>query len=81
MIDGWNHRVLRRTHDGEVMFSIHEVYYDEDGNPVGWTVEPVGVTGDTWKEAGEAWMLMHKAFDRPVLDVVDDKLVERTDHG
>lgn len=78
---GWNHRVLRQIHNvepfpPEVMFSIHEVYYDSDGNPSSWTTEPIAVVGDTWKDAIEMWMQMKRAFDLPVLQVQDGKLVE-----
>ena len=34
----WNHRVMKHVEPtGEVWFGIHEVHYDDAGNPVGWT--------------------------------------------
>ena len=31
---GWNYRVLAHKQFDEVYFYIHEVYYDEEGNPI-----------------------------------------------
>ena len=48
----WNHRVLATEvpyPDGttEMYFEIHEVYYDEDGNPNGYTANPITIGGDS----------------------------------
>lgn len=79
----WNHRVLRQTHvlgdEEHVGFSVHEVFYDDQGVPGSWTEEAVGVAGDTWKEACDSHAVMGRAFSLPVLEVVDGKLVERSD--
>lgn len=82
---GWNHRVIRSTHEiepfpPEEMFAIHEVYYDEAGTPSSWTAEPISIAGDTWKEAAEAWMRMQRAFELPALEVVGGRLVELEVH-
>lgn len=43
----WNHRVIKRVYDhGEIYYNIHEVYYDDDGNIVSWTVDPTAPTGE-----------------------------------
>lgn len=47
-MSGWNYRITRETFpDGEHMFAIREVYYDDDGKPNGWTKEPIAAVGDT----------------------------------
>lgn len=33
----WNHRVMKRERDGEVDFSIREVFYDDDETIETWT--------------------------------------------
>lgn len=34
----WNYRVIRhKESDGSDFFAIHEVHYDDDGNPVSYT--------------------------------------------
>lgn len=41
----WNHRVIEAVgEDGEKYYGIHEVYYDNDGNPRAYTENPVGVS-------------------------------------
>ena len=81
----WNHRVLRQTHrlggEDHVGFGVHEVYYDDDGKPTSWTVEPVTVAGDTWKETCDFHAIMGRAFSLRVLEVVGDRLVEREDRA
>lgn len=44
----WNHRVIEVVDaNGEKHYGIHEVYYDNDGNPRAYTENAVGVT---WSE-------------------------------
>ncbi len=71
----WNHRVMRHInpiHKKE-MLQIHEVYYDEDGKPNGYTEDPVSVHGDDLEELG--WVLdqMKVALSKPILNVEDFK--------
>ena len=77
----WNHRVLRQTHrlggKDYVGFAVHEVYYDDTGEPTSWTADPVAVAGDTWREACDFHAIMGRAFALPVLEVVGDGLVAR----
>ena len=63
----WNHRVLARKEYSEIHFSIHEVYYDEEGNPKSYTQECIGVGGGSI--SGIKWQLdmMQKCLEKPVL--------------
>jgi hypothetical protein len=36
----WNYRIVKKKYEHEVMYGIHEVYYDEDGS-VSWTKNPI----------------------------------------
>lgn len=33
----WNYRIVESEESGEPIFSLHEVYYGEDGKVDGWT--------------------------------------------
>jgi len=46
---GWNHRVLSHEHNGEVYLQIHDVYYNENGTPDGYTENPISVGSETIK--------------------------------
>ena len=68
----WNHRIIRHVYDHDVAdieeFSIHEVYYDDDGKPEMVTEKAAGSYGDSVKELKENHLRMMAAFDKPVLD-------------
>jgi hypothetical protein len=64
---GWNHRVIAHDEHKEVYFQIHEVYYDKEGTPDGYTKEGVSVGADSIK--GLRWTLrkMRKTLKSKVL--------------
>ena len=64
----WNYRVVRK---GGEYYGIHEVYYDDGGNPEMVTVEPVGAAGDTFDELVDDFTYMLRAFGKPILDYED----------
>jgi hypothetical protein len=66
---GWNYRICREMIDGDFFFSLREVYYDEDGNPNGWTAEPVDFAGDTWKDVAEGISLASGSIGTAILDL------------
>ena len=61
----WNYRVIKHA---EEQFSIHEVYYDEEGNPQSMTVNPVSAFGETLEELKDDALLISVALTKPVLD-------------
>lgn len=72
----WNHRVMRHAAgtDNEYL-AIHEVYYDnEDGKEkLGWTQNPISVSGENLDEL--RWVLerMLRALDHPILEYKDEE--------
>ena len=42
----WNHRVLAHQEVDRIVFCVHEVYYDENGKPNGYTENPVSMGFD-----------------------------------
>lgn len=65
---GWNYRVLRYS-NGEL--GIHEVYYDEAGNPTSCTEDAVGPGGDDLAEIRAVMEDMKSALAQPILDYAD----------
>lgn len=49
----WDYRVIKKKHDGNTIFHIHEVYYDESGAIESWTMEPIQPMGETESELRE----------------------------
>lgn len=69
----WNYRVLRqveRLADGReyVHFGIHEVYYDDLGEPSSCTASPCAPFGETLEEIRMDAKMILGAFDLPVLE-------------
>ena len=69
---GWNHRVLATEHqmsDGtvETYLAIHEIYYDDAGNPNGFTVNPITIGGDSL--SGLNWTVdrIKECLEKPIL--------------
>lgn len=67
----WNNRVIRRFHDSEEYFEIHEVYYDEKGNPDGVTEDGIVPFGDTLEELREELQRFLDACKKPILNYDD----------
>ena len=63
----WNHRILASEHNGEMSLDIHEVYYDENGKPNGYTKNPVSVSGDSLKSITWTLNRMIEAKSKPIL--------------
>jgi len=61
----WNHRVMESETDGEVLFTIHEVYYKGE-KVVGWTEGGVIPSEETIEELRETLERMLLSLDEPV---------------
>lgn len=69
----WNYRILAKEIDNDISFSIHEVHYDDNGIPVGFTENPTDVlTYSSYGDPVESikWILdaMRLASEKPILD-------------
>ena len=67
----WNHRVIAREYKGELAFGIHEIFYEDDGVPMGCTESAVGVVGDNLAELSQTLKWMRKALRKPILNYAD----------
>lgn len=59
----WEYRVIE--HDG--MFTIHEVYYNDKGDVISISQDPMGPSGDTLEELKSDMEYFLEALDMPVL--------------
>lgn len=77
----WNHRVMQRIDGGgtnfeETNFYIAEVYYDADGNTIGWTEEK-SVYGESVDEVRQTLTWMLESLDKPIL--IEAELLAQAD--
>lgn len=71
----WNHRIVKHDKDGNVFYSVHEVYYEED-QPVAYTENAVPAFGETHEELMHDMINQMSALTKPVLDATmfDEKV-------
>ena len=64
----WNYRILEHKNaDGSSWFAIHEVYYNEAGNPESCSQEPCFAHGDDTEGLITDMNYMMQALNKPVL--------------
>jgi hypothetical protein len=65
----WNYRLVRKAAGDEAFFAVHEVYYNDAGEPTGMTDDAVSFGGDTPEEVATALELaLRDVRERPVFD-------------
>ncbi len=74
--NSWNYRIIVTREPDELVFNIHEVYYTNDV-PTSWSENPIYAQGSTKSALMDDLHFMLHAIQRPVLEIVDNKLVER----
>ena len=69
----WNHRVVKEINHGEVVFSVREVFYNDDDSIYAYTQEPVDISGESIAALREylQWCLI--CLDKPIL--IDGEVV------
>jgi len=67
----WNHRVIAFETNGEKWWSVHEVYYDENGEPWGYAEGEAGLMWFDGESPEDQLMRLRKALDAPVLTDAD----------
>jgi hypothetical protein len=68
----WNYRVIKsHLPNGEEEFGIHEVYYDENGNPSMTTERAIAAYGETLDELRADVQRQLEALSKPVLTMDD----------
>ena len=67
----WNHRIIKKTYKTpdytEDEYGVYEVFYDENDEIIGWTMEPIRITGETKEDL--RWVLdrINEAMKKEVL--------------
>lgn len=68
----WNNRVFKtkvNEYGSEVdIYTIHEVYYNEDNTIMGWVDKEEGPYGESLEELKRSLEWMLEACDKPVID-------------
>jgi hypothetical protein len=73
----WNYRVFKRTVEEEDCYSIRSIYYDKKDKADSWATTDTIPSGNTPSELLDELVKMFVAVvTKPVLEVVDGKLVE-----
>lgn len=69
----WNYRVMKFVDDdGEPCHQIHEVYYDKEGHPNGYTENPANIFSIEGIDGlSRVFEKMAEALKKPVLDESD----------
>jgi len=63
----WNHRILVHGSNNEFRFEIHEVYYNDAGEPYAYSAEGTRVCGGNLKEVSWALKQMEECTKKPIL--------------
>lgn len=63
----WNYRVLATEHNGELYLRIHEVFYNADNEPDGYSAEPMSAQGESIPSIRKDLRKMKEALKKPVL--------------
>jgi hypothetical protein len=67
----WDYRLVKRTYRGEVLYGLHEVYYDDQGTPESITEDPVGVAEQSKGDIMTTLRHMERALTMPTLNYED----------
>ena len=75
----WDYRVVfvpyeEGSDEGE--YTIREVYYDSEGEITSWSDEAAQFTGYDFWDFADDFDHIAEAFDKPVLVLIDEELVE-----
>jgi len=66
----WNYRVVKYNIDKNIIYRIHEVFYDKNKNMEGFTENAVSPQGDSLKELiADLQLMMDDAKKSPVLSL------------
>jgi len=63
----WNHRILAHKQGEEIYLQIHEVYYDKEGIPDGYTANSISVGGESLKAITWTLNKMKECRKKPIL--------------
>ena len=78
----WNNRIVKHERDGTVYYSVHEVFYKEDGGIYGYTEDPITILGETVEDVkSQLEMIMTDIEKHEVIDASLVKFEDRHDEA
>ena len=75
----WDYRVIFTPYEegsDEGEYTIREVYYNDEGEITAWSDEAAQFVGYDFWDFAEDFDHIAEAFDKPVLVLIDEELVE-----
>ena len=73
----WNNRIVKHKKDDAVWYSVHEVFYHENGGINGYTEDPITILGETEKDVKSQLEMIMKDIER--YEVIDASTVKFED--
>jgi hypothetical protein len=73
----WNNRIVKHEKDDSVWYSVHEVFYNENGGINGYTEEPISIIGETVEEVKSQLEMIMKDIEKN--EVIDASTVKFED--
>lgn len=65
----WNYAIVKQTTNGDTVYSVRQILYDEDGEPDGCTDYPVTLEFDSLSATRDHLILMLSALSHPMIDL------------
>jgi GTP:adenosylcobinamide-phosphate guanylyltransferase len=65
----WNYRVLSQKSGDETVYSIHQVFYDEQDIVVRYVKVPISLIATDLEDMVEDMQLALEAFDQPIIKI------------
>ncbi len=65
----WNYRVLSQKSGDETVYSIHQVFYDEQDIVVKYVKVPISLIATDLEDMVEDMQLALEAFDQPIIKI------------
>jgi GTP:adenosylcobinamide-phosphate guanylyltransferase len=65
----WNYRVLSQKSGDETVYSIHQVFYDEQDLVVKYVKVPISLIATDLEDMVEDMQLALEAFDQPIIKI------------
>lgn len=72
----WNYRIIKHVQDDEVYYGVHEVFYNANRQPSGYSVQPVFIVDEV---PGESHLLACRDVIAKILDGVNKPVLEEKD--
>lgn len=69
----WNYRVIKNELEGDVFYTIHDVYYTPKGNIKTWGIGPESPAGESLVSLENDIKFMKEALSKPILEKWVDK--------